>query len=569
MTTTVTFSGDGATSVTPDLTIEYGTTPEQFARSVTLPQKEYAQFLGYYTKDDVRYFDAKGYLLKTWDIAETKVVLYAHWQQNLTREIALNGNGGSVDSKTFSVTIGEAYGELPTATWPDHKKAFAGWATNLTTEALIAATDIVPEIYPQTFYARWTNATYTIRFNGNGHTAGSMDDQTVEFNVSTNLSANAFERTGYAFAGWATTEDAAKVAYADEASVKDLASAANATVDLYVVWTANVYTVTFDANGGEGTMPTLTNSYDVAFALPENVFTRPAADFVKFDHWLDEATGRTYADGATVSNLTATADGTVTLKAVWASTLSDLSAAMHCTSLNWENYNSNLAWEKHEGTNVGYGSNSCARPASDGTGQCMVTEIAGETSGSDDSVLAFVKGTLSFWWKPASAEAQIQIGLSDQMTKTPTSANLTVIQAQGTDWTNVQFRIDYESPTTKKCAVFVINDSVASDGNYNCVDQMTWTAGEAEDEHPEPTEADAVTISSLTATDGGFTLTYTGDEKFAYRVLYTDSLASPITWLPYGSLTNDTGTSSSQTFTLSRDASVPMRFFMVETIRRP
>ena len=198
----------------------------------------------------------------------------------------------------------------------------------------------------------------------------------------------------------------------------------------------------------------------------------------------------------------------------------------------------------------------------------MVTEIAGNESGSGGATKACVSGTLSFWWKPASAGAELRLGVSSDAKTYPDGDHLVTVTAQGTDWTNVTYRIDYET-NTRKCAVFVRNNSEAADGNYNCIDQMTWTSGDAEEEHPEPTAADAVTISGLTATETGFTLSYTGDEKFAYRVLYTDSLASPITWLPYGSLTNDTGATEVQTFTLSRDASVPMRFFKVETIRRP
>ncbi len=70
------------------------------------------------------------------------------------------------------------------------------------------------------------------------------------------------------------------------------------------------YTVTFDANGGEGTMAAQTFTEGVADALTMNDFTR--TDYT-FEGWATTATGSVmYADGA---NYTATADAT--LYAVW------------------------------------------------------------------------------------------------------------------------------------------------------------------------------------------------------------------------------------------------------------
>ena len=68
------------------------------------------------------------------------------------------------------------------------------------------------------------------------------------------------------------------------------------------------------ANGGDGTMAMLAQRvYDEPFALTSNAFTRIGYDFLG---WTD-TNGVHYADGETVSNLTAAAGVTVALSAEW------------------------------------------------------------------------------------------------------------------------------------------------------------------------------------------------------------------------------------------------------------
>ena len=62
-----------------------------------------------------------------------------------------------------------------------------------------------------------------------------MSDQTFVIGKSQNLRANDFSRTGYTFAGWATSETGSKV-YDDKQSVGNLASTVGATVTLYALW---------------------------------------------------------------------------------------------------------------------------------------------------------------------------------------------------------------------------------------------------------------------------------------------------------------------------------------------
>ena len=112
--------------------------------------------------------------------------------------------------------------------------AFAGWnsaADGSGTAYADGASD--PFTANQTLFAQWTvNASYSVTFDGNGSTAGLMAPET-DF-APTPLSANAFSRTGYAFAGWNSAADGSGTAYADGAS-----DPFTANQTLFAQWTVN------------------------------------------------------------------------------------------------------------------------------------------------------------------------------------------------------------------------------------------------------------------------------------------------------------------------------------------
>lgn len=166
-------------------------------------------------------------------------------------------------------------------------------------------------------YPVFTANTYTVKYNGNGNTGGSTANSSHTYDTAKKLTKNGYTRTGYKFAGWATSSKGA-VAYTDQESVKNLTSTAKGTVTLYAVWTAVDYTVSFNANGGTGTMADQTLSYDVAKALSANTFARPTYTFMGWSTDPDAATA-TYTDKQSVKNLT-TPPGTVKLYAVWKKT---------------------------------------------------------------------------------------------------------------------------------------------------------------------------------------------------------------------------------------------------------
>ncbi len=122
-----------------------------------------------------------------------------------------------------------------------------------------------------TFYAKWTAKTNTLRFDGNGNTAGTMENVEMDTNQSSPLPVNTFVRDGYTFIGWATSIYGG-VVYADEATYT---MGAQEQYTLYAIWQANLNTLRFDGNGNTGgEMEPMTISTDDGQRLPVSGFAK-------------------------------------------------------------------------------------------------------------------------------------------------------------------------------------------------------------------------------------------------------------------------------------------------------
>ena len=557
----VTFDPNGGSGTVADLNVTYTETFVLPSGSDLTPPSEGHSFGGWALSahaSDAAYQAEQEACLSdlSSQLSGGKLTFYAYWRDN-TRTIRVNANGGTASSNSFTVVIGKHYdarGPLPTATWADGKKLFAGWYTAASDGSRVQASDTVPQDVPSTLYAHWTNATYTVHFDGNGSTGGStMAYQTIFFDTPTALTPNAFVRTGYTFAGWAKTNTPTCV-FEDGATVKDLATRAGDVVTLLAVWTTNTYYVAFDANGGEGTMPPLTNLYDQAFTLPTNRFTH-SNKFMVFSKWRDVATGKPYAEGAEARNLTNAPFATVTLQAVWTNSLSALSQAMHCDNLDWQNdslggrTNPWLPHESGNGSGVGHGTDSCVWQKNGvlAKQQFLWTKL-------EQTDRAGIKGRLSFWCKATNPGVTLMYGCS----KNPRTVSNS-ISVPESDWLEVVVPI---SDTAAELYVSLLNATTSGEG-YCCIDGMTWTP---DGENPTPGESDRVEAASLTRTANGLELSFTGDARFAYHLRATDSL-SPTNWYDFGSTIEGTG--AAQTFVIPFDAAAPQRFFKIETIQRP
>ena len=225
--------------------------------------------------------------------------------------VAFDGNGGKPSEASRVYAPGNSYGVLPTATREGY--SHTGWCT---TNGVTVSSDTPVCMGYSTLVAQWGgNITNYVVFNANGG-YGTMSTQTFVYGIAQALTPNAFSRTNYVFSGWSNSSTG-RVIYANGAVVSNLTTRADGTVELYASWAPSTtnYVVIYNANGGSGSMPTQRFAYGEEKSLSTNCFTR--TNFV-FRGWSTSAAGNVvYADGAVVSNLTKTVDGTVSLYANW------------------------------------------------------------------------------------------------------------------------------------------------------------------------------------------------------------------------------------------------------------
>ena len=201
--------------------------------------------------------------------------LYALWDAN-PYEVVFNAQGGTGDMANQTIKYG-ASANLTANAYTKTGHDFMGWTATEggTTVDYADQASYTMNTLGATLYAKWAANNYNVTFNGNGATSGSMQAQTFTFGTSANLTANAFAKTGYSFAGWATSADG-NAEYADTQSYTMNTEGAT----LYAKWAANNYNVTFDGNGAtSGSMEAQSIAYDSSANLTANAYTRTGYDF--------------------------------------------------------------------------------------------------------------------------------------------------------------------------------------------------------------------------------------------------------------------------------------------------
>ncbi len=244
----VKFNGNGSTSGSMDAqTITYGSGTKLTANA--FKRKGYS-FNGWNTKADgsgtsySNKADGSTLLEKSGTIT-----LYAQWKKTkYTITYKLNGGkNNSSNPDSYKITTSTIKLKNPTRKGYD----FAGWYsdkdyTKKVTQIKKGSTG------NKTLYAKWTAHKYTIKFDGNGSTSGSMDKlKKRKYGKTYTLTANAYKKKGYTFNGWNTKKDGSGKSYKNKAEVKNLTSKSGGTVTLYAQWKKTKYTITYKLNGGK------------------------------------------------------------------------------------------------------------------------------------------------------------------------------------------------------------------------------------------------------------------------------------------------------------------------------
>lgn len=213
------------------------------------PERDGYKFLNWNTEKDgtgTKYEAGQNY---THDQDGGTVTLYAQWER-AEYTVTYKGNGGSyngTDQWSNKAIFGNDYVTKENM-FERIGYEFAGWNT----EADGSGDDWTKNIGVPikwtleenlTLYAQWKPITYTIVYNGNGHTSGSMKDQTLTYDKEETLYKNQYKKDNADFIEWNTKPDGTGTKFKDQQKVKNLTTKKGETITLYAIWD-NVPTLT-------------------------------------------------------------------------------------------------------------------------------------------------------------------------------------------------------------------------------------------------------------------------------------------------------------------------------------
>ena len=249
------------------------------------------------------------------------VNMYAKWTTN-TYKIAYTMNNGSlgtnkptsasydanvlIDNPTKNLTVtinANNQGATISKTSVSQAQTFNGWTVsglNTSTAKTGTASNAITTAYTGTSTKNTYFKNLTATNNG-----------TVTFTANwtnTAVTLPTITKTGYT-CGYATSASGS-IAYA---SGSKYTPSGEISKTLYAKCNANTYTITYNANGGSGTMNKTTCTYDTNCTLAANSFTKDGYAFVRWTK--DSTTGTGYTAGSTVKNLATS--GNVNMYAKW------------------------------------------------------------------------------------------------------------------------------------------------------------------------------------------------------------------------------------------------------------
>ena len=265
-------NGNGAGTVPASGTFETGGSAYTILGGTNAPTRVGYTFDGWYTTSTGS--GGTAYAVGASYSTTANLSLFAKWSAK-THTVTYALDSGSSSATTTQLT-GKVVGNTVTlpasSTMSKSGYTFAGWSDGTSTYAGGATWTVPASDADFTLTAQWTVVTLSYSYDTNGGgTAPTGGTKTYGQSLVLDTAAS-LSKTGYTFAGWndgSTTSNAG-------ASVT-----INANKVYVAQWSALSYTITYTANGGAGTAPTV-GSYvagGVPYAIAANTFTKEGYNF--------------------------------------------------------------------------------------------------------------------------------------------------------------------------------------------------------------------------------------------------------------------------------------------------
>lgn len=228
--------------------------------------------------------------------------------------ITFEPNGGTGEAKTQ--TVYDKTTTLPTNSeftkFSRDGYTFAGWST--TKEGKVEYADGASFTFPEdtatvTLYAQWVPATYKVTVTPDPAKGGTASADKQEATAAETVTLSATPAEGYEFVEWKTTTSG--VTIADGKFTMPSSDVEVTAVFKEKPAPVTTCSVSFKANGGSGTMDSVTGEKDSMVKLPANKFTRTGYTFTGWNTDKD-GKGTSYADKASLK-----LDSDKTLYAQW------------------------------------------------------------------------------------------------------------------------------------------------------------------------------------------------------------------------------------------------------------
>lgn len=281
-----------------------GSTMEQTGQSIFRDCTSLEEVILPKTLKELNYLTFSGTAIETLDLRDTaitKITYMACSNMNALKTLYLPGTLEEFDDYAFSVSKSSTdklyiYSEISEADIRAMaKKANSVWSGR---------------------FISFPKGTYTITYDGNGATAGTMDVQTCVIDgYPFYLANNVYTREGYTFAGWNTKADGSGDSYKEGAYINPLSETDQDTVTLYAMWKDNseiTYNIKYVLNINNATNnnpKTYTNKSDTI------VLNAPVLDGYTFLGWFSDQ-----AFTQQVTEIAAGSTGDITLYALWEKT---------------------------------------------------------------------------------------------------------------------------------------------------------------------------------------------------------------------------------------------------------
>ena len=189
---------------------------------------------------------------------------------------------------TISYNVNQGYGEFTSQIKTDGLSLtlssvkptrtgyeFLGWSTNPNaTTAEYQPGSSFSKNENTTLYAVWKATSYTVSYNMNGGN-GSISSQTKMYGQDLILSSTKPTRTGYEFIGWNINSSATSAQYQPNDKYTT-----NSSVTLYAVWKSNTYTISYNMNGGSGSINPQIVVYGQSVTISGVIPTRAGYQFL-------------------------------------------------------------------------------------------------------------------------------------------------------------------------------------------------------------------------------------------------------------------------------------------------